>query len=330
MHYYGKFIPHLSALLHPLNQLLKANTTWFWSDSCEQAFQEAKQKLASAPVLVHYDPSLPLRLAGDASQYGIGAVISQVGLNGDEQPVAYASRTLSTPEKNYSQIEKEALSLIFGLRKFHQYLYARNLTIVTDHKPLLAILGPKKNIPALAAARMQRWALLLSAHNYKLEYRPTQAHGNADGLSRLPVAQVSAGQHSQSSSESSIYNVCQVEYLPVTVMQLQRTMQYDPVLSKVLHYTKYGWPAHLTPSNKDLKPFWDRRLELTTEGQCLLWGTRVIIPNKLYSTVLDELHTGHPGIVRMKAIARSYVWWPGLDKAIENQVKSCKPCQTVK
>ena len=330
VHYYGKFIPHLSALLHPLNQLLKANTTWFWSDSCEQAFQEAKQKLASAPVLVHYDPSLPLRLAGDASQYGIGAVISQVGPNGDEQPVAYASRTLSTPEKNYSQIEKEALSLIFGLRKFHQYLYARNFTIVTDHKPLLAILGPKKNIPALAAARMQRWALLLSAHNYKLEYRPTQAHGNADGLSRLPVAQVSAGQHSQSSSESSIYNVCQVEYLPVTVMQLQRTMQHDPVLSKVLHYTKYGWPAHLTPSNKDLKPFWDRRLELTTEGQCLLWGTRVIIPNKLYSTVLDELHTGHPGIVRMKAIARSYVWWPGLDKAIENQVKSCKPCQTVK
>ena len=259
-----------------------------------------------------------------------GAVISQVGLNGDEQPVAYASRTLSTPEKNYYQIEKEALSLIFGLRKFHQYLYARNFTIVTDHKPLLAILGPKKNIPALAAARMQRWALLLSAYNYNLEYRPTQAHGNADGLSRLPVAQVSAGQPSQSSSESSIYNVCQVEYLPVTVMQLQRTTQYDPVLSKVLHYTKYGWPAHLTPSNKDLKPFWDRRLELTTEGQCLLWGTRVVIPNKLYSTVLDELHTGHPGIVCMKAIARSYVWWPGLDKAIENQVKSCKPCQTVK
>ena len=196
VHYYGKFIPHLSSLLHPLNQLLKANTTWFWSDLCEQAFQEAKQKLASAPVLVHYDPLLPLRLAGDASQYGIGAVISQVGLNGDEQPVAYASRTLSTPEKNYSQIKKEALSLIFGLRKFHQYMYARNFTTVTDHKPLLAILGPKKNIPALAAARMQRWALLLLAYNYKLEYHPTQAHGNADGLSRLPVAQVSAGQPS--------------------------------------------------------------------------------------------------------------------------------------
>ena len=106
--------------------------------------------------------------------------------------------------------------------------------------PLLQITN---HFPALAAARLQRWALLLSAYNYNLEYRPTQAHGNADGLFWLPVVQVSAGQPSQSSSESSIYNVCQVEYLPVTVMQLQRTTQYDPVLSKMLHYTKYGWPA---------------------------------------------------------------------------------------
>ena len=72
VHYYGKFVPHLSSLLHPLNQLLKTNTKWSWSDSCEQAFQQAKNKLSSATILVHYDPSLPLRLVGDASQYGIG------------------------------------------------------------------------------------------------------------------------------------------------------------------------------------------------------------------------------------------------------------------
>ena len=77
-------------------------------------FSRRKNKLSSAPILVHYDPSLPLRLAGDASQYGIGAVISQIGHSGEEQPVAYASRTLSVAEQNYSQIEKEALSLIFA------------------------------------------------------------------------------------------------------------------------------------------------------------------------------------------------------------------------
>ena len=330
--YYGKFISNLSSLLHPLNQLQKGGTKWFWSHACEQAFLEAKQNLSSAPILAHYDPSLPLRLAGDVSQYGVGAVTSQVSLNGDERPVAYASRTLSASEQNYSQIEKKALSLICGLRKFHQYLYARNFTIITDHKPLLAILEPKKNIPTLAAARMQRWALLLSAYQYNLEYRSTTAHGNVDGLSRLPLFKDWDGQLGRSSSESSIYNICQVEYLPVTVKQLQSATKADAVLCKVLHYTKYGWPSHFTSFGKipeDLKPFWSRRLELTSEGQCILWGTRVVIPKKLYPTILQELHTAHPGIVHMKAIARSYVWWPGLDKAIEKQVKTCKSCQTV-
>ena len=182
----------------------------------------------------------------------------------------------------------------------------------------------------LAAARMQRWALLLSAYTYKLEYRSTRAHGNADGLSRLPTPQEKFSLH----SESTIYNVCQVEYLPVTFMQLQRATRRDPVLCKVLNYTKSGWPSHFTSANKvipeELKPFWSRRHELTTECDCLLWGTRVVIPQKLYTAVLQEIHSGHPGIVRMKAISRSYVWWPGLDKAIETQVRNCKDCQVVK
>ena len=135
-------------------------------------------------------------------------------------------------------------------------------------------------------------------------------------------------------SESTIYNVCQVEYLPVTFMQLQRATRRDPVLCKVLNYTKSGWPSHFTSANKvipeELKPLWSRRHELTTECDCLLWGTRVVIPQKLYTAVLQEIHSGHPGIVRMKAISRSYVWWPGLDKAIETQVRNCKDCQVVK
>ena len=109
--------------------------------------------------LAHYNPALPLKLAGDASQYGIGAVISHVDPNGDEHLIAYASKTLSSAEQNCSQIEKEALSLIYGLR-------------------------PKKNISTLVALRMQRWAILFSAYNYQIKFRPTTVHGNADGLSR--------------------------------------------------------------------------------------------------------------------------------------------------
>ena len=256
-------------------------------------------------------------------------MISHVYPNGDECPVAYASRTLSSAEQNYLQIEKEALSLIYGLRKFHQYLYARYFTIVTDHKPFLAILGPKKNIPTLAALRMQRWAIVLSAYNYQIEYRPTTAHGNADGLSRLPAPH--ADDHR--SCELSVCNISQVGYFPVTVPQLQKATRQDPVLSKVLQFTKYGWPAPISSQaecSTVLKPYWLRRSELTIECNCLLWGTRIIIPQKLRQMIQKELHVGHPGVIRMKAIARSYVWWPCIDKAIESQVKGCKQCQAFK
>jgi len=129
-----------------------------------------------------------LELAADASAYGIGAAISYVYPYSTEKPIAYASRTLSSSERNYAQLEKEVLSLVFGIQKFHSFLYGRKFTLYTDHKPLTIILNPKIQIPPLSAARLQRWELLLSAYNYKIIYKPTDAHANADGLSRLSLA----------------------------------------------------------------------------------------------------------------------------------------------
>ncbi len=107
--------------------------------------------------------------------------------DGSERPIAYASKTLSSSERNYAQIEKEALAIIFGVKRFHQYLYGRHFTLVTDHKPLITILELKIGLPSLAAARLQRWTILLSAYQYQVEFRPTLNHSNADGLSRLPL-----------------------------------------------------------------------------------------------------------------------------------------------
>ena len=174
LHYYGKFLPNLATLLHPLNALLKSGSKWVWSTECSKAFQAAKQLLVTAPVLAHYDPELPIRLAGDASAYGIGAVISHICEDGSERPIAFTSQTLSPAEMNYPQIEKEALSLIYGVTKFHQYLYGRKFVLVTDHCPLTTLLGPKQEIPPLAAARMQRWALVLSGTITPLSFGPLQ------------------------------------------------------------------------------------------------------------------------------------------------------------
>ena len=136
-------------MLHPLNALLQKDRRWKWSSECQQAFDQAKQMLSSSQLLTHYSPSLPIKLAADASEYGVGAVISHVGTDGNEHPIAFASKTLSTSERNYSQIEKEALALMFGVRKFQPYLYGRRFTLVTDHKPLLTILGPKRGVSLL-------------------------------------------------------------------------------------------------------------------------------------------------------------------------------------
>ena len=142
--YYWKFIPNLATLLHPLNALLQANKEWKWTSECVKAFQAAKEQIILASVLTHYDPTLPITLAADASAYGVGAGISHVLSDNTEHPIAFASLTLTTSEQNYAQLEKEALALIFGIKKFHRYLYGRKFTLITDHKPLTTILGPKR------------------------------------------------------------------------------------------------------------------------------------------------------------------------------------------
>ena len=326
LNYYGKFIPNLATLIHPLNKLLCKDQIWQWSKACDESFKLAKEKLISPNLLVHYDPSRPIKLAGDASAYGIGAVISHVMPDGSERPIAYASHTLSSSERNYAQIEKEALSLIFGVKKFHRYLYGRKFVLVTDHKPLTSIFGPKRGIPEMAAARLQRWAIILSAYSYEIEFRPTDQHANADGLSRLPLSQTVAG---GTSSEPRLFNVSQMESLPVGVPQLRQATRNDRVLSEVLRFTQSGWPKG-TDVKSPLHPYSIREHELTVEEGCLLWGLRVVVPAKLRRKLLEELHRDHPGITRMKQVARSYMWWPGIDQEIEQLARSCSLCLAVK
>ena len=131
------------------------------------------------PVLAHYDTDKPVKLYYDASPRGVGACLMHI-INGQERPVVYASCTLTSAEGNYAQIEREALAIIFAVRKFHQYLYGHQFTLVTDHQLLCRILGHDQGIPTLAAARMQRWALILSTYQYRLEFTPGAQNQCAD------------------------------------------------------------------------------------------------------------------------------------------------------
>ena len=127
INYYHKFLPNLSEKLAPLYQLLRKDVRWTWEREQNQAFEAAKQALQNDSPIVHYDESKRLILACDASGYGLGAVLSHVMEDGTERPVAYASRTLTSAEKNYSQLEKEGLAIVYGVKKFHNYLFGRHL-----------------------------------------------------------------------------------------------------------------------------------------------------------------------------------------------------------
>ena len=138
--YYGKLLPNLSSTLASLHELLKSIVKWRWRKQESAIFQESKKLLSSADVLVHYDPTEEVTLACDASPYGIGAFLSHKMPDGLDRPIGFASRTLSSAKKGYAQLEKQGLSCVFGVKKFHTYLYSHPFTLITDHKPLLGIL----------------------------------------------------------------------------------------------------------------------------------------------------------------------------------------------
>ena len=133
VNYYHRFIPGLESKCANLNDFLHKEAAWQWDKHHAASVQEIKTALTSTEALTHYDPSLPLNLSCDASSVGIGAVIFHTLPDSTEKVIAYASRKLSQAEKNYAQIQKEALAIVFGVQKFHQYLLGRKFCLITDH-----------------------------------------------------------------------------------------------------------------------------------------------------------------------------------------------------
>ena len=336
VNYYARYIPNLSTLCEPLNQLRTKD--WKFGSEEKQAFDKLRSILSSSQVLTFYDPNLPLQVASDASSFGLGAVLSHILPSGEERPVEFVSRTLSKTERNYSQIEKEALSIIWAVKRWHRYLYARKFTLYTDHKPLLFIFHQHKQVPEMSISRIQRWALALACYEYEIKFRATDKHSNADVCSRFPLKTVEDEYWgSMSMSNDGVYSLFDLEdKVLLNSSMISHLTKTDQVLAKVLYFTLHGWPAEKgdleakksgSQGHASLKPFYQRRADISTEQGCLLWGSRVIIPEKLQASILDLLHCTHMGMSSTKALARGYVWFPGLDQEIERLVKSCETCQ---
>ena len=323
LNYYGRFLRNLSSELAPLYELLQKQKEFQWTKRHQMAFEKSKKMIESSSLLVFYDPNKPLILTTDASSYGVGAVLSHT-IDGLERPIYCASRTLSQAEKNYSQIEKESLSVVFGVKRFHQFLYGRKFEIHNDHRPLEGLLGEQKGIPTMASGRIRRWALTLSAYTYTFRYKSGKSIPCADALSRLPLP--------ASNTDKTcvpMENIHSFEYLniadPLNAHKIQAATRNDKVLSRVHCYVQTGiWPENIPD---DFKAWHNRKDELSCEQGCVLWGSRVAIPTNLRPQALQMLHDGHPGIVKMKAVARSNIFWPNIDRDIESMVNSCSPCQ---
>ena len=319
--YYSKFLQNMADVLAPLYKLLRKDVPWQWTEDEQTAFQASKDLLTSSSLLVHFNPDYDLVLMCDASSYGVGAVLAHRMPDGSERPIGYASRSLTAAQRNYSQIEREALALVFGVQRFHSFLFGHRFELVTDHQPLLALLHEHRPTSIQASARIRRWSLLLASYEYTITFRRTQAHQNADALSRLPLSQT---QTESSTPPEIVLLMDHLDDSPVTARHIRVWTRRDPILSKVVDFVERGWPGNV---DKSLSTYSAKRSELSVYQGCLLWGSRVVIPPQGRNAVLLELHEGHPGMTRMKALGRMYVWWPNVDTEIERSVQECHLCQ---
>lgn len=317
--FYGKFVPKLAEVLKPIYDV-QNKEKFQWTMSAEKAFIKVKEELASDRNLVHYNPDYPMKLVTDASDQGIAAVLLHVMPNGEDRPITFISRTLTKAEGNYAILHKEALAIYWAFRKLYQYLAGTHFKLCTDHRPLITIFGEHKGIPQMAAGRLQRWALFMSGFDYQIEHIKGKINEPANALSRLPRNKRDLVQ-----DEEDYLHFMVEDQLPLRTEDLARETRKDPVLSKVFLYTTTGWPSQI---EETIKPFAQRKQEIFIEKNVLMWGYRVLIPETCKQILLKEIHGGHMGISKMKAIARQYFWWPNLDKDIEGYAKGCMACLT--
>lgn len=321
--YLARFVPRMAEVLQPLSFMMSSRQDFVWGPAQEAAFEKWKILFSSVPVLGIYDSNTETVVTADASSYGLGAVRRQRQEDGQFKVISYASRTLTTTERRYAQIEKEGLALVWASEKFRDYLVGKHFSLETDHKPLVSLFG-SKGIDELTP-RLQRMRMLLMRYTYDIVYVPGRDLTVADALSRSPLPQA---EFTELEGEVHGYLRLVASSVPVTAPSLQliaQEQEQDPVCQALINLRTKGWPSR-RDVGFDLKPYWNERQSIALVENLLMCGSRIVIPSTLRQPVLEIIHEGHFGIEKCRARSKSSVWWPSIDADIERLVKNCHSC----
>ena len=316
VNYMGTFIPNLSHHTEPLRAMLKKDNMFHWDDQQTQSFQQVKTLIAKANTtpLKYYDRNLPVTVQADASLRGLGACLIQQH-KGKDQPIAFASKSLTDAKTRYANIERELLVIVFACQRFSTYLLGRSFVAESDHKPLEMI--AMKNL-ANAPLRLQRMLLELQRYDVTIKYRPGKEMQLADALSCCPAR-----------ASQEIKLDMRVDYIAFTkpwIEKLKDSMQRDPILATVYQLTQQGWPHQRRHVPHLARRYWDFRDELSTDDGMLLKGPRLIIPGELQEEYLSHLHEGHLSASKVQENAKQHMYWTGIDADIEDYTKQCQEC----
>lgn len=191
-----------------------------------------------------------------------------------------------------------------GVKQFHNYVYGRFFKLITDHKSLLGLLAGDRQTSQILSPHMMWWTVFLASYKYCLTHWPgkTLGHTNALNCCPLPAPVI---------DPAPVSSVLLVEdmQVPWTAANLAKCIAKDRILTQVLDWVRRGWPQGMVPA--EFQPYRNRQPELSVQKGCLLWESRVLVLTELRAPILKCLHDAHPGVVRMKALGCSYVWWPG-------------------
>lgn len=319
--YCAKFIPNFASKVYNIHSLLKKNVKFEWSTECDDEFAMIKLDLENVNALSSFDPNAECFLTTDASDKGLGAVLSQRSKDGHESIILFASRALSPTESKYPIIESEALACAWALEHLRAFVWGKPVTIHTDHRPLVKLLTTEGSVGA--SARLARISMRMKEYVYKIVYVLGKQIVIADCLSRLPLRLEECVDDPW--GNFSIAFIHDSGLPAFTKTEWMEELHKDKVLQEVAEHICKGWPNKGTIIS-DIKSFWEIRKELSLDKDLIVRGYKVIPPTSLRGRVLQLCHEGHFGVIRTKLVVKGIFWQPGVDKEIERFVRQCPVC----